>query len=184
MFAVYLALVLVPAYGFYRFMNRDEGDDPSLFLPMAIFVIQFFLVLNDGWLPLTVATLIFLMGAFLLYGCWYLSGRSEAPGVPEGSYVTAFQGAPFTEIEFNYLDAKGDRSHRTVQVWAVDDEYFEGHCRKAEATRTFVIGRIRGKVLVHDTGELLSPREWAAQARKDPLNTENVQGRPFQVVDP
>lgn len=87
-------------------------------------------------------------------------------------------GVPFTEIEFNYLDAKGDRSHRTVEVWAVDDEYFEGHCHKAHSTRTFVIGRIRGKVLVHDTGELLSPRQWAAQARQDPLNSGHVQGRP------
>lgn len=85
---------------------------------------------------------------------------------------------PFTEIEFDYVDAKGDRSHRTVAVWAVDDEYIEGHCHKANDTRTFVIGRIRGKVTVHDTGELLTPRQWAAQARQDPLNPGHVQGRP------
>ncbi len=83
----------------------------------------------------------------------------------------------FTEIEFDYIDAQGDHSHRTVEVWAVDDEYFEGRCHKAHDTRTFVIGRIRGKVLVHDTGELLAPRRWAAQARRDPLNTGRVEGR-------
>lgn len=86
--------------------------------------------------------------------------------------------SPFTEIEFDYVDANGDRSHRTVEVWAVDEEYFEGHCHKAYDTRTFVIGRIRGKVTVHDTGEVLPPRQWAALARQDPLNHGHVHGRP------
>lgn len=83
----------------------------------------------------------------------------------------SLSGEPFTEIEFDYLDANGNKSHRTVEVWAIDDEYLEGFCHKANDTRTFVIGRIRGKVLVHDTGEILSPRQWAASARKSPLNS-------------
>lgn len=90
----------------------------------------------------------------------------------------------FTKIEFDYYDAKGDRSHRSVDVWAVDDEYFEGHCHKAHDTRTFVIGRIRGKVTVHDTGEILTPSQWAAQAHQDPLNTGHVQGRPSPPWSP
>lgn len=85
---------------------------------------------------------------------------------------------PFTEIEFSYIDAKGDRSHRTVEVWAVDDEYFEGYCHKACDIRTFVIGRIRGKVLVRETGELLPAKRWAAEAISDPGNTGYVEGRP------
>ncbi|MBZ0126418.1 MAG: hypothetical protein K8F32_08620 [Rhodocyclaceae bacterium] len=73
-------------------------------------------------------------------------------------------------ITFDYLDAKGNRSHRTVDITAVDREYFEGYCHKALDTRTFVIGRVRGKVLVCDTGELLPAKQWAAGARRDPRN--------------
>lgn len=81
------------------------------------------------------------------------------------------------EIEFDYTDASGVRSHRTVSVDAVDDDYFEGFCHKAADTRTFVIGRVRGKVLVRDTGELLTAKQWAAEARKDPRNTGLVMNR-------
>lgn len=79
-------------------------------------------------------------------------------------------------IEFDYLDAKGNRSHRTVDVTAVDKEYFEGYCHKALDTRTFVIGRVRGKVLVRDTGELLAAKQWAADARRDSRNGEITMG--------
>jgi hypothetical protein len=75
-----------------------------------------------------------------------------------------------TEIEFDYENANGNRSHRTVSVNAVDDEHFEGFCYKALETRTFVIGRVRGKVTVCDTGELLQAKVWAAEARRDPRN--------------
>lgn len=81
------------------------------------------------------------------------------------------------EIEFDYTDASGVRSHRSVSVYAVDDEYFEGFCHQATDTRTFVIGRVRGKVLVRDTGELLPAKRWAAAARMDPNNTGLVMNR-------
>ncbi|PKO49029.1 MAG: hypothetical protein CVU31_02605 [Betaproteobacteria bacterium HGW-Betaproteobacteria-4] len=77
---------------------------------------------------------------------------------------------PIADIEFDYRNAQGADSHRRVDVEAVDREYFQGHCHKADATRTFVIGRVRGKVLDRETGELLAPKAWAAAARRHPLN--------------
>lgn len=74
------------------------------------------------------------------------------------------------DIEFDYVDAKGKPSHRHVSVDAVDKEYLEGFCHTAMATRTFVIGRVRGKILDRDSGELTTPKKWAEQARRDPRN--------------
>lgn len=78
------------------------------------------------------------------------------------------------DIEFDYRDAMGSDSHRRVEVEAVDREYFQGHCHKADATRTFVIGRVRGKVLDLDTGELQVAKDWAAAARNHPLNDPSL----------
>lgn len=73
-------------------------------------------------------------------------------------------------ITFNYVDARGRESHRTVEVTAVDDEYFEGLCFTAGETRTFAIGRVQGKVMDVSTGQLLTAEQWATQARQHPLN--------------
>lgn len=78
------------------------------------------------------------------------------------------------DIEFDYRDARGCDSHRRVEVEAVDRDYFQGLCRKANATRTFVIGRVRGKVLDLETGELLAARDWAAAARSHPMNEPSL----------
>lgn len=78
------------------------------------------------------------------------------------------------DIEFDYRDARGNDSHRHVNVEAVDREYLQGHCHKASDTRTFVIGRVRGKVLDLETGEVLAPKAWAAEARKHPLNDPSL----------
>ncbi len=77
---------------------------------------------------------------------------------------------PLCEIEFDYENASGAESHRTVEVYAVDEAYFEGFCHKALETRTFAISRVIGKVVVHDTGEVLSAWKWAAQASSDARN--------------
>lgn len=84
--------------------------------------------------------------------------------------TAARAGAGFETITFDYVDSHGERSHRTVEVTAVDDEYLEGFCHKAQAERTFVIGRIRGKVMVDDTAEVMAPKKWAAEARRNPHN--------------
>jgi hypothetical protein len=62
------------------------------------------------------------------------------------------------DIEFDYLDATGAPSRRRVLVDAIDDGYFEGFCKSRRAMRTFVVGRIRSKVLDLQTGELLTPK--------------------------
>lgn len=93
------------------------------------------------------------------------------------------QGESLAMIEFDYEDARGRRSHRTVSVSAVDGEYFEGFCHTALETRTFVIGRVRGKVTVTDTGEVLTAREWAADARRDPRNGCVTMDGPPQIAE-
>lgn len=104
--------------------------------------------------------------------------------------TAARDGAAFETITFDYVDAQGERSHRTVDVTAVDDEYLEGFCHKAQAERTFVIGRIRGKVMVDDTAEVMAPKKWAAAARRNPHNGVVTMGgytpkryRPNEPVD-
>lgn len=81
------------------------------------------------------------------------------------------------DIEFDYRDASDNASHRRVEVHSIDDEYFEGFCHKAMDIRTFVIGRVRGKVLDRDTGELLPPKKWADSVRNDPCNSGVVVNR-------
>lgn len=97
--------------------------------------------------------------------------RNEHDAAPLAWSPTGSAASALAEIEFDYVDARGKKSHRRVDVSAVDGEYLEGFCHEALATRTFVIGRVRGKVLDCSTGELLTPKRWAAQARKDPKNS-------------
>lgn len=78
------------------------------------------------------------------------------------------------DIEFDYRDARGNDSHRHVAVEAIDKEYLQGYCHKARGTRTFAIGRVRGKVLDRESGELFSPKAWAAEARKHPINDPSL----------
>lgn len=103
--------------------------------------------------------------------------RNEYDAVPLAGWSPAGpQGSYLAEIEFDYVDARGKASHRRVSVEAVDAEYLEGFCHAALETRTFVVGRVRGKILDTGTGELLAPKKWAAQARRDPRNGEVTMG--------
>lgn len=97
-------------------------------------------------------------------------GEHEARPLSDWSPVTQPLTGPLCEIEFDYENSSGSASHRTVEVHAVDSAYFEGFCHKALENRTFAISRIVGKVVVHDTGEVLPARKWAAQARADARN--------------
>lgn len=106
-----------------------------------------------------------------------MKSRSEQPA--ENIYTSRY----LADIEFNYRDSGGHDSHRHVGVEAVDDEYFEGHCYTANDTRTFVIGRVRGKVTDIDTGELLPPKKWADGVRNDPRNSGVVKNRGWKSQD-
>ena len=108
--------------------------------------------------------------------------RGEIDAPPLNPWSTDGAGA-VCDIEFEYVDAKGKASHRHVSVEAVDKEYLEGFCHTAMATRTFVIGRVRGKILDRDNGELLTPKKWAEQVRRDPRNGTVSMGGGRSTVD-
>lgn len=179
MFWLYALMAVLPAVAIYKTVTRLDDSSPSvtvgIMMSGLVFIIQVAMIWAGGVLWMTLAVLVFMLALLMIVAMW--QERRDGLHQPLPMPHERTPGVPFTEIEFDYVDAKGDRSHRTVEVWAVDDEYFEGHCHKAHDTRTFVIGRIRGKVLVHDTGELLAPRQWVAQARRSPGNAGRVQGR-------
>lgn len=102
--------------------------------------------------------------------------RNEKPAAPLAGWSPSGAVSSIACIEFDYVDARGKKSHRVVDVTAVDREYLEGYCHTALDTRTFIIGRIRGQLLVRDTGELTTPKKWAAEARRDPRNGDITMG--------
>jgi hypothetical protein len=81
-------------------------------------------------------------------------------------------GTGFTTIAFSYVDRAGNPTRRTVDVWAVDDDYLEGRCHYAMDKRTFMLSRIQGKITDIDVGESMSVRKWAAAAMEHPDNDE------------
>lgn len=101
----------------------------------------------------------------------------SAPHARAQDEDASFEALALAEIEFTYYDAQSNKSHRRVTVHTIDDDYFEGFCHKRKALRTFVIGKVAGKVLDVETGELLPPKVWAAGVRADPRNTAIVENR-------
>lgn len=67
------------------------------------------------------------------------------------------------EVEFSYEDAVGEITYRTVTVHSVTRTYIKGECHTRRQERTFRIDRIIGDLIDCDTGEILSPKEWARQ---------------------
>lgn len=146
MFWLYAILVLLPAVGFYRFLNRDHADDTSVFLPLFVFVVQLFLVVAGGWIALSIAGLIFMFGAFLLYGAWYMPRLEKLVVFPNGQI-----------IRFNYRDRLLRYSQRRVRVTDCDNTYINGFCFLRGAERTFKRSRIIDGVIVESTGEIVDP---------------------------
>lgn len=66
-------------------------------------------------------------------------------------------------ISFEYVDAKGDWSMRTVSVHSVSSTRIKGECHACREERTFLLDRIEGDIVNLETGEVLDPQEWAAQ---------------------
>ncbi len=71
------------------------------------------------------------------------------------------QGWSISIVAFTYEDAEGDISYRTVTVHSVSSTYLKGECHDKKAERTFRLDRIIGDVTDCETGEILSPKEWA-----------------------
>lgn len=66
-------------------------------------------------------------------------------------------------VSFEYVDANGDWSMRTVTVHSVSSTRIQGECHTRRAERTFLLERIQGDIVDLDTGEILRPRELARQ---------------------
>lgn len=75
------------------------------------------------------------------------------------------------EIQFSYPNKDSiTYAIRKISVRAVNAEYLEGHCHTSNATRTFVLQRIRGKVTSLITGEVQRVAAWADCMRRLPNN--------------
>ncbi|MBT9186383.1 hypothetical protein ILP31_20065 [Pectobacterium punjabense] len=64
-------------------------------------------------------------------------------------------------IAFSYIDASDNYSFRDVDVKSFDGQYIKGYCHLAGESRTFLLNRIDGDIIVRETGELLDPYKWA-----------------------
>lgn len=182
MFWVYAALTLTTIVVFYKVVTRNDaatGEDNStvaLIFSIPIATMQGILFAVDGWVWNGLGFIVALVDGWVIFALWEARGVPVVGGIAPAPFLASAAIDSFCMIEFDYVDARGKKSRRSVDVSAVDAEYLEGFCHEAQATRTFVIGRVRGKVLDLLTGELLTPKRWAAQARKDPHNGVIIMG--------
>lgn len=131
-----------------------------------------------------IGRLLFLFaGAVLLGMFWRVTAvgftkrRAPAPAVPTATDEVAAPPArrvllskdesPGTDIEntfaFTYRKPDGTERRRTVRVerhgFDGSSKYIEGHCSDAHASRSFRLDRVKGRVTVLETGELISAGE-------------------------
>lgn len=71
------------------------------------------------------------------------------------------QGWSIGRVAFTYEDAVGEVSYRTVTVHSITDNHMKGECHERQAERTFRLDRIIGDLTDCDTGEIMSPTQWA-----------------------
>jgi predicted DNA-binding transcriptional regulator YafY len=69
-------------------------------------------------------------------------------------------------VEFSYEDTAGDITFRNVTVHSITRTYLKGECHGRQAERTFRLDRIVGGIVDCETGEMMSPSEWAKQKAK------------------
>lgn len=68
------------------------------------------------------------------------------------------------QVEFSYEDMKGEITHRTVTVHSITRTYLKGECHERQSERTFRIDRIIGDLVDCETGEIMSPQQWAKES--------------------
>lgn len=90
--------------------------------------------------------------------------KAEPPGAVRPTTLDA--------IRFKY---KGREDYmpaeRIVDAEGVDEDYFEGWCRKRNARRTFRLDRVTGEVVSLTTGEVFPSAEaWRDEYIDDPRN--------------
>lgn len=71
------------------------------------------------------------------------------------------QGWSIGQVAFTYEDSVGDVSHRTVTVHSITANHMKGECHDRQAERTFRLDRIIGDLTDCETGEIMSPANWA-----------------------
>lgn len=91
------------------------------------------------------------------------SSPSRSPSASAGQAEPRKRRRRLARIEFSYVDAEGQHSHRQVNVFAVDAKHFEGYCLLAQATRTFLIARVVDDIVDLDTGEIVDVQKWVRQ---------------------
>lgn len=83
----------------------------------------------------------------------------------------------FQTIEFSYINSDGEHSTRSVDVDNKEKYNFSGYCHLRGEKRTFRYDRISGDIIVVDTGEIISPSDFAgyelSNSRKSKKSEEN-----------
>jgi hypothetical protein len=181
---IHFALSVFAWWFIYKVILRITEDQfPGIVAGVLFFVVSGFSFIAGGWWSLIgYAIFIYAVAAYFQPLIEFKSGaerKRESSVRPLPFQKTEY----LADIEFDYRDASDNASHRRVGVETVDDEYFEGFCHKACDTRTFVIGRVRGKILDRDSGELLPPRQWAAVVRNDARNSGVVMNRGWKPAE-
>ncbi|WP_440482825.1 WYL domain-containing protein [Serratia marcescens] len=72
----------------------------------------------------------------------------------------------FRYVAFDYEDSKGENSYREVDVRSFDGLYIKAYCHRAGAMRTFRVDRIQNGLILRNTGESLSIKEWVTFLNK------------------
>lgn len=73
------------------------------------------------------------------------------------------EGWALCTVAFEYEDASGLWTDRTVTVHSVTDDYIKGECHDRGAERTFRLDRVMSDITDTETGEILDVDEWAQQ---------------------
>ncbi|HGM5807779.1 TPA: WYL domain-containing protein [Serratia marcescens] len=69
-------------------------------------------------------------------------------------------------VVFYYEDSKGENSYREVDIRSFDGLYIKAYCHRAGAMRTFRVDRIQNGLILRNTGESLSIKEWVTFLNK------------------
>lgn len=65
------------------------------------------------------------------------------------------------QIAFTYMDYNGKITQRDVAVNRFDGFKINAYCLDRRANRTFNLSNIVGEIILRETGELVTPDEWA-----------------------
>lgn len=117
---------------------------------------------------------------------------SEQPSHSEALSFAPLDGDDSVVVHFDYENAKGELSSRTVSVYKVGDTSFTGICHAQTEERTFRFDRIIGLVLLHESQMLVGPHELKGllyghevverTRRKQPTKPKQVERKAFLEI--